>query len=290
MLALNGDQIACAFGIAGSQAAGLYEYINDGTSTIMFHAGRAAQNGVEATLLTQAGLTGPATIFEGTRGFFRATSDVIDLDAALKDLSHRYALNETTFRPYFGCTSTIAASGATAQIMSRVGAARWTDVEHVNVYCNPVVAEDNAETDPRTLLAARLSLPFNVALVLAHGDVLVNDLEEKDLMDSKVRRLIPLVRMIGDAGIPRFGSTVQVQFKGGAVEQVAMHSWRGDSDDPLPWDEVVMKFRRLVRPVIAKPGQDSIVDRVANIASSSVSDVADALSAALAKGVVLDRA
>jgi 2-methylcitrate dehydratase PrpD len=284
LLELNGAQIACAFGIAGSQAAGLYEYINDGTSTIMFHAGRAAKNGVEATLATQAGLTGPATIFEGTRGFFRATSDKIDLDAALKDLSHRYALNETTFRPYFGCTSTIAASGATAQIMLRVGAARSADVEEVNVYCNPVVAKDNAETDPRTLLGARLSLPFNVALVLAHGDVMVADLEEKDLMDSKVRSLIPKIRMISDAAIPRFGSTVEVKFKGGTCEKVAMHSWRGDADDPLPWNEVVMKFRRLVRPVIATAGQDRIVERVANIDSAGVSDLAEALSAALAQG------
>lgn len=284
LLGLDADHIACAFGIAGSQAAGLYEYINDGTSTIMFHAGRAAKNGVEAALLTQAGLTGPATVFEGTRGFFHATADVVNLDAALQGLSKRYALHETTFRPYFGCTSTIAASGATAQLMRKIGEARLASVEQVIVYCNPVVAKDNAETDPRTLLAARLSLPFNVALVLARGDVLTGDLEERDLMDTRIRSLLPLVRMVSDASIPRFGSTVQLHFKGDIVEEVAMHSWRGDAQDSLPWEEVVTKFRRLVSPVVAKPDQDRIIELIAHIDAAEVPALAQALSTAVTNG------
>lgn len=284
LLALDADQMACAFGIAGSQAAGLMEYINDGTSTIMFHAGRAAKNGVEATLLTQAGLTGPATVLEGTRGFFHATADAVDPECALLDLGQRYALHDTTFRPYFGCTSTIAASGATAKIIRQRREMGSQDVDQVNVYCHPVVARDNAETNPLTLLAARLSLPFNVALVLARGDVLTGDLEAKDLSDIRIRSLLPRVQLISDANIRRFGSTVQVRFKSGSVEEAAMPSWRGDSADPLPWDEVAIKFRRLVNPVIATPDQDRIIELVASIEAAGANDLAGVLSAALAKG------
>lgn len=284
LLALDADQMACAFGIAGSQAAGLYEYISDGSSTIMFHAGRAAKNGVEAALLTQAGLTGPATVLEGTRGFFHATSDVVDSEAALLDLGRRYALHETTFRPYFGCTSTIAASGATAQIIRGKGPMRPEDLEEVKVYCHPVVAQDNAESNPLTLLAARLSLPFNVALVLSRGEVLTGDLDEKDLADVRIRNLLPLVQLISDADIPRFGGTVQIRFKGGPVEEAAMPSWRGDSTDPLPWDEVVRKFQRLVAPVIAEMDQGKVIDLVAGIEAAGVKDLVDILSAAVSAG------
>jgi 2-methylcitrate dehydratase PrpD len=285
ILGLNADQIASAFGIAGSQAAGLYEYINDGTMTIMFHAGRAAQNGVEAALLTQEGLTGPATVLEGSRGFFRATSDVTDEDAGLRDLGARYALHATTFRPYFGCTSTIAASGATAQIMHGMDAATIAELEAVNVCCHPVVFEDNHEIDPRTLLAARLSLPFNVALVLAHGDVLVGDLEERDLWDARVRGLIPLVHMISDSQIPRFGCSIEARFKQGRVEKVAMPSWRGDSDDPLPWDEVVTKFQRLVSSVITRTDQERISELVSKVDQVRVDDLAETLRRAVATGL-----
>lgn len=281
LLGLDADQMACAFGIAGSQAAGLYEYINDGTSTIMFHAGRAAKNGIEAVLLTQAGLTGPQTVLEGTRGFFRAAADVVDLEGALLDLGRRYALHETTFRPYFGCTSTIAASAATAQIIRGNGPVRAEDVEAVTVYCHPVVAKDNAEANPLTLLAARLSLPFNVALVLSRGDVLTGDLDEQDLADDRIRSLLPLVQLVGDADIPRFGCTVQLRFKSGMAQKAEMRSWRGEPGDPLQWDEVVAKFRRLVAPVVAEADQDKVIHVVAHIEAAGVKALTNALSAAI---------
>lgn len=284
LLGLDAGEMACAFGIAGSQAAGLYEYINDGTSTITFHAGRAAQNGVEAALLTQAGLTGPATVLEGTRGFFHATSDAVNSEAALRDLGQRYALHETTFRPYFGCTSTIAASGATARIIRRRGAIELKDLQEVKVYCNPVVAKDNADADPRTLLAARLSLPFNVALVLARGDVLTRDLQETELADARIRSLLPLVTLVSDPEVPRFGASVQIHFTRGTVKEVAMHTWRGESADPLPWDEVVTKFQRLTTPVLAEADQRSVIDAVGNIEAAGVNELANILSAAVARG------
>jgi len=84
LLGFDADKTANALGIAGSQAAGLYECHHDGTSTMIFHAGRAAQNGVEAALLVRAGMTGPATVLEGTKGFFRATSNAADPDAAMR--------------------------------------------------------------------------------------------------------------------------------------------------------------------------------------------------------------
>ena len=92
LLGFDAEETANALGIAGSQAAGLYECHHDGTSTMIFHAGRAAQNGVEAALLVRWGMTGPATVLEGSKGFFRATSNAYDVDAAMSDPGRRYEL------------------------------------------------------------------------------------------------------------------------------------------------------------------------------------------------------
>ena len=45
LLRLDAEQTANTFGIAGSQAAGLFEFHRDGALTMVFHAARAAQNG-----------------------------------------------------------------------------------------------------------------------------------------------------------------------------------------------------------------------------------------------------
>ena len=69
---LTEDQLVRAFGICGSQAAGIIEYLADGSWTKRLHAGWAAHAGVVAALLAQSGFTGPESVLEGEHGFYRA--------------------------------------------------------------------------------------------------------------------------------------------------------------------------------------------------------------------------
>ena len=64
-LGLNARQIVDALGIAGSMAGGIIEYLAEGAWTKRLHAGWAAQSGIRAALLAQAGLCRPA---HGVRG------------------------------------------------------------------------------------------------------------------------------------------------------------------------------------------------------------------------------
>src|SRR5204862_6559312 len=58
------DQLVHAFGVCGSQAGGIIEYLADGTWTKRLHPGWAAHAGVVATLLAPPGFTGPEPVFE----------------------------------------------------------------------------------------------------------------------------------------------------------------------------------------------------------------------------------
>jgi len=256
--------MASALGIAGSQAAGLYECHHDGTSTMIFHAGRAAQNGVEAALLTQAGFTGPATVLEGSKGFFQATADKFDVVAAMADFGQRYEIDSTSFRPYFGCNSTIAASGATAMMVHELHIAPG-QVDHVTVHCHPVVAQDNADGNPQTMLAARLSLPFNVALVLHHGDVWAGDLPDAELHNPRIRALLSKVKLIADPAMSRRGAEITVRTQNGRSETETLRDPRGSEGNPLTWDEVATKFRSLVAATVDERDQCAVIDAVADL-------------------------
>ncbi|MEK7387533.1 MAG: MmgE/PrpD family protein, partial [candidate division NC10 bacterium] len=65
---LSEDQLVHAFGICGSQASGIIEYLADGSWTKRLHPGWAAHAGVTATLLARSGFTGPETVFDGLHG------------------------------------------------------------------------------------------------------------------------------------------------------------------------------------------------------------------------------
>ena len=266
LLNVNADAMASVLGIAGSQAAGLYECHHDGTSTMIFHAGRAAQNGVEAALLAQAGFTGPATILEGSKGFFQATANQFDVTAAMRDFGTRFDIEATSFRPYFGCNSTLAASGTMAQML-RSKQLVPAEVKSITAYCHPVVAQDNADGNPGTLLAGRLSLPFNIALVLVLGDVMSTDLDEATLNDVRIRNLLPKITVVADDTMPRYGCRVRVTRNDGAEIEHRIDEPRGSDKHPLLWPEVVEKFHRLVAPVGSAAAREAVVSAVENLES-----------------------
>src|SRR5262245_39276632 len=70
ILGLGAEKLAYAVGTAGSCAAGLLECWVDGTQTKFLHSGFAAQSGIAAALLVDAGVTGPPKVFEGRFGLF----------------------------------------------------------------------------------------------------------------------------------------------------------------------------------------------------------------------------
>jgi 2-methylcitrate dehydratase PrpD len=282
LLGFGPEDTANTLGIAGSQAAGLFEFHRDGALTMIFHAARAAQNGVEAAMLSSAGLTGPATVLEGSRGFCRATSNAFDEVALTKDLGQRYEVDATSFRPYYGCSSTIPGSGATAQIIRKLGGFSPEDVEKVLVRCNPVVAADNADRNPTTLLGARLSMPFNLSLVLAQGDVHSGDVTEHDLHDARIRNNFDKVHLEADASMPRFGASVSITLKDGRRGEATILEPLGDPGTPLEWDDVVDKFRRLTRFVIRPDGVPVIAELIQHIERADGGKLAKALHESLA--------
>lgn len=182
----------------------------------------------------------------------------------MKDLGERYEIDGTSFRPYFGCSSTIAASGAAANILRRT-TVNPDDIAQIVVRCHPLVANDNADNDPHTLLAARLSLPFNVALVLTHGDVLAADLQAQELANPGIRALLPRIKLVSDPSMLRRACHLELRFKDGRRETEAIDVPRGSAGNPLTWEDVVAKFKPLVRGSIAGEDQIRVIDAVANI-------------------------
>ena len=92
LLQLTEEETIHALGNAGTQAAGLWEFIEDGAMTKQLHAGKAAMNGVLAALLAQKGFTGPLKILEGNRGFFKAMSDEYDTTKITKSLGSEFKI------------------------------------------------------------------------------------------------------------------------------------------------------------------------------------------------------
>ncbi|MDH5749564.1 MAG: MmgE/PrpD family protein, partial [Rhodospirillales bacterium] len=91
-----------SLGVAGSMAAGIIEYLADGSWTKRLHAGWAAQTGLRAAMMGNAGFVGPGTVFEGTHGLFKAFAPTVkpDFNLLTEGLGEHWASANVAFKPY----------------------------------------------------------------------------------------------------------------------------------------------------------------------------------------------
>lgn len=233
------------FGIAGSQASGLYEFHQTGSTTMVYHAGRAAQNGIEANMLTDAGITGPHSVLEGIQGFFVAMSSSIDPDEISKGLGRSFAIDETSLRPNFGCNSTKSTSIALADLL-KSEKLLLLDVANVEISLNPLPARDNDIPLIESLIDARLSVQYNAALVLTAGDVVVRDVTAADTVDPAILSWMPKISVLADETLSRYACRIIVKLNDGRLLSCEDSGARGDPSDPLGWQQVTYKAASLV--------------------------------------------
>src|SRR6266480_1437291 len=69
---LSAERLANALGLAASSGAGLFAFVNGGGDIKRLHAGHAAREGLQATLLAEQGVEGPPGVIEERDGFMQA--------------------------------------------------------------------------------------------------------------------------------------------------------------------------------------------------------------------------
>jgi 2-methylcitrate dehydratase PrpD len=105
LLGLDEERFVHCLGVTGTQAAGVREVF--GSMTKAFHAGRAAQSGVQAALLAQRGFTSTQRILEGRRGVAAVMSSESDLSRITDGLGERWEIFNNGLKPTPAASSPI---------------------------------------------------------------------------------------------------------------------------------------------------------------------------------------
>ena len=161
LLELDEAATARAYGLAGSQAAGLKAQF--GAMAKSLHAGRAAEAGLTSAIWAEAGMTARADILECPQGFAATQTDGVP---AVSPSWKGHALDRNLFKYHaacFGTHGTLEAIGGLRREGLRPGqvfAVRLKVDAGADAMCNIAA--------PRTGLEAKFSLRFNAVLAL-HG-------------------------------------------------------------------------------------------------------------------------
>ncbi len=114
LLGADEETMLQALGSAGTQAAGLWEFLRDAADSKQLHTAKAASDGLLAAYLARDGFTGARRILEGPQGMAAGMSTDADPARLLEGLGERWAVLETSFKYHASCRHTSGGGCAAA--------------------------------------------------------------------------------------------------------------------------------------------------------------------------------
>jgi aconitate decarboxylase len=270
-LGLDAVKTVHALGIAGTQSSGLMA-AQYGAMVKRMHAGRAAQSGLYGALLAANGFTGIVDVFEAPYGGFCTTfsrsQDRFNLNALSADLGQKFETMGIALKFYSCVGSNHTTLDALADIRKR-RPFKLDEIEEIVVYGSQVTADHVGwPYKPEGLTAAQLNLPFCVATLLIEGDVFVDEFTPDCVDDAARIAMSRKVRVVHDPEITALGAAhrhkvrVDMKFRDGSVERETREAPRGSEQSFASADDIVAKFRKLTRAVIADKQQSALVEAV----------------------------
>ncbi|WP_407714828.1 MmgE/PrpD family protein [Comamonas testosteroni] len=249
LLKLTPEQMQHAFGSAGTQSAGLWEFLRTGADSKQLHTAHAASAGLTAAFLAQDGFTGAQDIFTGPQGLAAGMSTDADPARLSDGLGTRWATAETSFKWHASCRHTHPAADALLQVMQQHGLAP-ADLAQVTCHVHqgaidvlgPVVR-------PSTVHQSKFSMGTVLALAARHGHAGLTEFD-RDYLAQETVELRDKVSMELDAEVDaayprRWIGKVSVQTTDGRLLKGRVDEPKGDPGNTLSREEITAKALRL---------------------------------------------
>jgi len=269
LLGLNRDQFAWALGSAGTQAAGLWEFLVECAMSKQLHPGKAAMNGLLAALLAKEGFTGARRILEGDKGFFRATSKNFDEDKCTADLGKIFHTDRNSIKFHASCGHTHSAIDAV--LLATGGKTlKPSDVKEIRIEVYQAAIDLLGNVEAKSPYLAKFNLPFCTATALTFGHVRLDDFDESRLANPDIRDLMAKVHF---AEVPeltklyprKWPARVTIVLSDGRKLEAYNEYPKGDPENPLTASELVAKFKGLAGGILPGAQMDRIVDKVMSL-------------------------
>ncbi len=268
LMKLKINEIADALGNAGSQAAGLWQFIEEGAMTKLLHTAKVGFNGLLSSQIAQSGFTGAHKIFEGEKGFLKAMSQNPCPERLIENLGIHYKILESNFKVHASCGHTHSPIDAIikAREMYDITPEKIVNI-HILTYSTAFELTGNF--NPQNAFEAKFSMPYCVATALVFGVVDSNKFSQEALPNKSVRSIMSKIRMTVDHQLEnQFPDCRPTIIKVETTEDsfvVENYYRKGDPENPLSYKEVEEKFMSLIKNNLMEKNICKIINLVKSI-------------------------
>lgn len=249
LLKLDAVQMRHAFGSAGTQAAGLWEFLRTAADSKQLHTAHAAGAGLTAAYLAADGFTGAQAIFDGKQGMAAGMSSDSDAAKLADGLGKRWALAETSFKYHASCRHTHPAADALQSLMRAHHVAADQVAKVVTQVHQGAIDVLGPVVDPQTVHQAKFSMGTVLGLVAVKGFAGLTEFDA-DYKAPPVVAFRDKVSMVLDAEVDtaypaRWIGKVQVTTTDGRQLAARVDEPKGDPGNTLSRPELEDKAQRL---------------------------------------------
>jgi 2-methylcitrate dehydratase len=264
LMGLTAEQMTHAIGITvGGNTA-----INQGRVGTLsnwkdFACAEASRKAIFSAQLAQAGMTGPAQVFEGRLGFFNA---IMRKPFEPPKLGEPYGIMRAFTKrfPLGQYSQTVAEAAA----QSRAFFKSTDEIAEINIRVSQnaikIMADSPDKWRPQSHETADHSMPYSAAVVLIYGTIDEHYYEDPYLHDERLLALVARVRAIHspEADLHERDYNLcdfELVLKSGERKAVRVEYHRGHFKNPMTDAEMEEKFRSLARKHLAADRIDALL-------------------------------
>jgi 2-methylcitrate dehydratase PrpD len=253
LLKLEPTRIRWALGIAGSLASGVRAH--RGTMAKSLNAGHAAENGVVAATLAQAGFTASADIFDDPMGYFSAACYGM-VDRKLIKLGPPYfRVRPGVAIKFYPCAGVLHPALDSIINLAKQHDLQPDKVKSIRVSLGPDTALPLVYNQPKNGLEGKFSLPFSAAVALIFRRAGLSEYTDANIKHPKVTALMKRVFVVRDQSLQSAGNLgsraeVEIELDNRRTYREQATIAKGHPKKPLTRQELEEKFHQCARDSI----------------------------------------
>ncbi len=263
---LNQRQMRWLIDYASQQASGIntWQRDTDHIEKAFLFAGMPARNGITAALLVEAGATGVNDVLSGQDNFLADYAPQADPMRLIEKLGERYEITRTNIKKWTVGSPIQAPLDALEIILKR----RPFDLAQLRSVTVRVATSEAALVNNREM--PDICMQHMIAVMLVDKTATFKAAHDKPRMqDPEILKERAKVQLIPDAELerrlPAREAIVEVTLADGSRLTETVKAVRGTAENPMPREEVIVKARDLMTPVLGMERSEKLIQTTMNL-------------------------
>ena len=261
LMGLDEQQTVYAFGIAGTQACGLK--ISFGSMCKPFHAGRASEAGLTASMLAAEGFTGAEDILEGPGGFLQVLNGKLN-EGVMGILGKTWNIEDLAQKYHASCHATHSPIEGVYSIVKEEGLSP-RDIKSIRIFTSRLSLDAAGKTEPKSGLEGKFSIPYCVANALLRGNTGMQAFTDEKVNDPEVREYMKKISLELDQDFKMVDARVEVEINSGKVHSRVVNVIEDIPELELKRSKIKDKFTDLCSPILGDKKTEGLVEAILSL-------------------------